>query len=165
MRFAVIILFSALAFAQSPEQQTAQIAVQQAQQTAIQQTQQAQQDTQQANDAARRANQQAMDANAAAAAAASTNSQGGNGPAIPVTHTPKFSPKPGTFKGVTPQVKIAVATPGAVVYYTTDGSIPTSASQRYQGPITLSSTTILKATAVAPASAQSPIAQGKYIVK
>lgn len=105
-----------------------------------------------------------MGANAGAAAA-NTNSQGGSVPAIPVTHIPKFSPKPGTFKGVTPQVKITVATPGAVVYYTTDGSIPTAASQRYKGPITLSTTTILKATAVAPASAQSPIAQGKYIVK
>lgn len=172
MRFTLVaLLFTPVAFAQGGGQQTQQIAVQQAQQNqqiAIQQTHQAQQDaiqaTQQQNDAARRASQQAMDA-AAAAARANTNSPGGNVPTAAVTRTPKFSPKPGTFKGTTPQVTIVVATKGAVIYYTTDGSAPTLTSQRYTGPVSLSKTTTLKAMAVASASGQSATAQGTYILK
>jgi len=160
MRFTLLLLLlSRMVFAQDPGQQTQQIA--------IQQTQQAQQDTlramEEARDASLRANQQMMDA--AAVVAASANSQPGNAPSVDVTRTPKFFPKPGTFKGITPQVNITVATKGAVIYYTTDGSTPTRTSSRYMGPITLSKTTTLKAMAVAPASGQSATAQGNYIVK
>ena len=162
MRFTVLVLLlSPMVFAQD--------AAQQAQQIATQQTQQAQQDTLRAMEEARetslRLNQQMMDAAAAAAASANANSQPGSAPSVDVTRTPKFFPRPGTFQGITPQVNITVATKGAVIYYTTDGSTPTRASSRYMGPITLSKTTILKAMAVAPASGQSATAQGNYILK
>ncbi len=45
-------------------------------------------------------------------------------------------------------VAISCTTSGAVIYYTTDGTDPTAQSTRYTGPITLSTTTTLKAIAV-----------------
>jgi chitinase len=57
------------------------------------------------------------------------------------------------------------ASKASVIYFTTDGSAPTVNSQRYTGPITISTTTTLKAMAVTPSAAQSPTAKGNYVVK
>lgn len=83
----------------------------------------------------------------------------------PVTPAPRFSPKPGTYQGRMPPVTITDDTTGAVIYFTTDGSTPTTKSQQYAGPISLSATTTLKAIAIAPSFAQSRTARGKYVVK
>lgn len=83
----------------------------------------------------------------------------------PVTQRPRFSPKPGTYRGSVPQVTITDRTKGAVIYFTTDGSSPTVNSQQYAGPIAVSATTTVKAIAVAPMSANSPIARGEYVVR
>ena len=40
------------------------------------------------------------------------------------------------------------ATPGASIYYTTDGTVPTNGSQQYNTPITLTETTTIRAIAV-----------------
>lgn len=108
-------------------------------------------------DAALRPNQQTV----------STTSSPNRRPTAPfrVTHAPNFSPKPGTYTGTPPTVTITDASKGAAIYYTTDGSTPTEKSQRYTAPVALSSTTTLKAMAIAPSSAQSSTARGKYVVK
>ena len=59
---------------------------------------------------------------------------------------PTFSVATGTYTTVQ-NVSISCATAGATIYYTTDGSTPTSSSTPYTGTITINSTTTLKAIA------------------
>ena len=61
---------------------------------------------------------------------------------------PVFKPD-GTisFRG-TQTVEVSCATPGASIYYTTDGTTPTSTGTVYSGAISLTSTTTIKAIAV-----------------
>ncbi|MDM8525122.1 chitobiase/beta-hexosaminidase C-terminal domain-containing protein [Desulfococcaceae bacterium HSG8] len=54
------------------------------------------------------------------------------------TEPPVFSPAPGTYTSVQ-TIEIACTTPGAAIYYTTDGSEPASHSLRYTYPIPVSS--------------------------
>ena len=62
--------------------------------------------------------------------------------------TPTFKPDGTTsFRG-TQTVEISCATPGASIYYTTDGTMPTSSSTAYNGAISLTATTTIKAIAV-----------------
>ena len=61
---------------------------------------------------------------------------------------PVFKPDGTTsFRG-TQTVEISCATPGASIYYTTDGTTPTSTGTIYSGAISLTSTTTIKAIAV-----------------
>lgn len=61
---------------------------------------------------------------------------------------PVFKPDGTTsFRG-TQTVEISCATPGASIYYTTDGTMPTSTGTIYSGAISLTSTTTIKAIAV-----------------
>ncbi|MBP5390989.1 MAG: chitobiase/beta-hexosaminidase C-terminal domain-containing protein [Bacteroidales bacterium] len=59
---------------------------------------------------------------------------------------PVFSPNEGNF--TTSQVVSISADADAVVYYTTDGSIPSNSSSLYSTPITINNTTTFKAIAV-----------------
>jgi hypothetical protein len=52
----------------------------------------------------------------------------------PAAATPLISPAGGTFKKKA-SFKITCATPGAVIYYTTDGTDPTTSSPVFPGPI------------------------------
>ena len=80
---------------------------------------------------------------------------------LPTVATPTFSRAAGTYNGAQ-SVTIADATSGATIYYTSDGSTPTSGSTQYAGPITVGSTETLKAIAVATGENNSPVAFAAY---
>ncbi len=75
--------------------------------------------------------------------------------------TPAFSPGSGTYSS-SQSVSLSDATPGATIYYTTDGSTPTASSSAYSTPITVSATTTINAIAIAPGYANSPVASATY---
>lgn len=55
-------------------------------------------------------------------------------------------------------------TPGAIVYYTTDDTVPTKGSQQYKTPITLTETTTIKAIAIEDGHIMSDVV-GRVFVK
>ena len=61
---------------------------------------------------------------------------------------PKFSMPHGLYYEQSINVTITPANANAEVYYTTDGSTPTTRSSRYIGPLTLTKTTLLRAMEV-----------------
>src|SRR5438046_10584830 len=76
---------------------------------------------------------------------------------------PTFSPASGTHVSSV-QVTIADSTPGATIYYTTDGSTPTTSSIVYTGPISVTQTTTLRALATASGMANSTVASATYTI-
>ncbi len=76
--------------------------------------------------------------------------------------TPAFSPAGGTYTSAQ-SVTISTATP-ATIYYTTNGSTPTTSSPVYSGPITVSATETLKAIAVASGSSASTPGSATYTI-
>ncbi len=60
---------------------------------------------------------------------------------------PIISPSGGTFSS-TQSISLTTSTPGATIYYTTNGSTPTAASMQYASPFSVSSTTTVKAIAI-----------------
>jgi len=76
---------------------------------------------------------------------------------------PTFSPSPGNYTSAQ-SVTISDATPGATIYYTTDETIPTSSSNVYNGPITVSSTETLAAIAVANGYFNSSVSVAPYSI-
>lgn len=79
------------------------------------------------------------------------------------TAAPSFSPGGGTYTAAQ-TVTITDATPNATVYYTSDGSTPTTASPIYSKPILISSTTTLKAIATAAGFANSAVTSATYTI-
>ena len=81
-------------------------------------------------------------------------------PSVP---TPTFTPQPGTYN--TPQsVTITDAMSGATIYYTTDGSMPTFSSAVYSTPISVSTTTSIRAMATYPSYPPSNVALAVYSI-
>jgi len=77
---------------------------------------------------------------------------------------PTFSPAGGTYTS-TLSVSISETTPGATIYYTTDGSTPTTASSVYAGPISVTRNTTLRAMAAAPGMANSAVTSATYTLQ
>ena len=76
---------------------------------------------------------------------------------------PVFSPKGGTYSA--PQsVKITDSTPGAVIYYTTNGKTPTAASTKYTGPIAVSANETLEAIAILKGLSSSAVVKAAYTI-
>jgi len=81
----------------------------------------------------------------------------------PATATPTFLPEGGVYEAAQ-TVSISDATAGATIYYTTDGTGPTTSSPRYEGPIEVSATEKLNAFAVATGHTRSPTFGRTYII-
>jgi Legume lectin domain/Chitobiase/beta-hexosaminidase C-terminal domain len=77
--------------------------------------------------------------------------------------TPTFNPAPGDFTA-SQSVAISTTWSGSTIYYTTDGSTPTTGSAKYTSPIAISATTTLKAIATAPSLTNSAVASGTYTI-
>lgn len=77
--------------------------------------------------------------------------------------TPTSSPAPGTYTSAQ-SVTLSTTTPGATIYYTTDGSTPTASSPVYTGPISVTATMTIKAFATAPALADSGVMTITFII-
>ena len=75
--------------------------------------------------------------------------------------TPVFSLAPGVYSG-TQTVTISDTTPGAQIYYTTNGTYPFTYSTLYSGPITVSTSEVLVAVALAPGYSASGFASAQY---
>jgi len=78
--------------------------------------------------------------------------------------TPTFSPGGGTYTGSV-TVTMSDTTSGATIYYTTDGSTPTTSSAAYTGALTFTQTTTLKAMAAASGMTNSAVASATYTVQ
>jgi len=78
--------------------------------------------------------------------------------------TPTFSVAAGTYAAAQ-TVALADATTGAAIYYTTNGTAPTTASTKYTAPIAVSATETIEAIAVATGHANSGVGSAKYTVE
>ena len=77
--------------------------------------------------------------------------------------TPVFSPGPGKYTQ-SQMVSISDRSTGATIYYTTDGTVPTTSSPVYTGPISVGVTETLKADATATGYLRSGVASAKYTI-
>jgi hypothetical protein len=84
------------------------------------------------------------------------------GGSTPSADTPTFSPGDGTEFYGSQSVTISCATSGATIYYTTDGTTPTTSSSVYSAPISISETTTIKAIATANGYTTSSVASATY---
>jgi N-acetylneuraminic acid mutarotase len=82
---------------------------------------------------------------------------------LPQAATPTFSVAAGSYTAAQ-TVILTDATAGATIYYTADGTQPTTSSTVYNGPIAVSSTETLEAMATASGYFQSDVAVTVYTV-
>jgi hypothetical protein len=81
-----------------------------------------------------------------------------------IAATPTFSPSGATY-ATAQAVTITDATPGATIYYTTDGkTTPTTSSTQYTGPIEVLVTETIQAIAVVPGYVNSAVASATYTI-
>jgi hypothetical protein len=79
------------------------------------------------------------------------------------TATPTFSPAAGTYTDEQ-TVTISTGTTGAAIYYTTNGTTPTTSSTLYTGPITVSKTETVKAISHFSGWATSSVGSAAYTI-
>ena len=77
--------------------------------------------------------------------------------------TPTITPAGGTYSG-TQSVTLSDTTSGASIFYTTDGSTPSPASNLYTGPITVSSNTAINAIATEGGYLSSAVASAVFTI-
>jgi Chitobiase/beta-hexosaminidase C-terminal domain len=77
--------------------------------------------------------------------------------------TPTFSLAAGTYASAQ-SVTLSDTTPGATIYYTTNGAGPTTSSTVYSGAISVGTSEVIEAFAVAPGYANSGLARADYVI-
>src|SRR5262249_22094829 len=81
----------------------------------------------------------------------------------PIVSAPTFSPPAGTYN-TTQSVTLSTVTGGADIYYTTDGSTPTTSSSLYTGAISVATTQTIKAIAVLAGYTDSSVTSAAYTI-
>jgi sugar lactone lactonase YvrE len=76
---------------------------------------------------------------------------------------PEFTPVAGGY-GSAQLVTISSTTPGATIYFTTDGSLPTNLSSVYTAPLSITTTTTINAFATAPIHDDSNLISGTFLI-
>ena len=79
------------------------------------------------------------------------------------TPTPTFQPGGGTYSSAQ-SVALNDTDSSATIYYTTDGSTPTASSTAYTGPISVATTTTVKAIAIDPSLPASAVVTATYTI-
>jgi len=79
------------------------------------------------------------------------------------TATPTFGVAAGTYSGAQ-SVTISDTTPNSTIYYTTNGTTPTTSSSVYSGAITVSATETLEAIATSTGYPASSVATAAYVI-
>jgi hypothetical protein len=89
----------------------------------------------------------------------------GSGSAPPPAATPVFSPAPGVYTSAQ-SVTLSDSTPGAVIYYTTDGTTPSIHSAMFTAgtPLQINANTTVQALAVASGFSNSAVSSGSYTI-
>lgn len=77
---------------------------------------------------------------------------------------PMISLKEGIYSGPQ-QIEMSCLTPGAEIYYTLDGSIPTSSSNKYKSPFQISGNTVLSAIAISTNNSSETVIQRYSFIK
>jgi alpha-tubulin suppressor-like RCC1 family protein len=75
--------------------------------------------------------------------------------------TPEWSPSPGPYS-VNQNVTLTCATPGATIYYTVNGTEPTTSSSTYTSPLAITASTTLRTKAYKGSQPASNTASGAY---
>jgi hypothetical protein len=89
---------------------------------------------------------------------------GGGTPADPATAAmPVISPAAGAYTSAQ-SVTLSDSTLGATIYYTTNGSAPTTSSAIYSGAISVAASEVIEALAVAPDYTDSGLAKANYTI-
>jgi hypothetical protein len=81
-----------------------------------------------------------------------------------VAQIPAISPPGGTYPN-SQSVSLSTQTPGATIYYSTDGSIPTTSSAAYASPISISASKTLQAISSAAGLQPSAVASAKFTIE
>ncbi len=92
------------------------------------------------------------------------DTKGDVGDVLETVATPVFTPAGGSVTAGS-TVEISTSTPGATIYYTVDGTEPTSSALEYSVPVTLNHDITLRAFAIAEGKKPSAIASATFEVR
>ncbi len=87
----------------------------------------------------------------------------GSLPGRQVVPPPQMTPESGTYSAAL-KLTLSDGEPGTDIHYTLDGSTPTASDPRYEQPIDVSATTIVRARAFKDGYTRSVVAQGVFVL-